>query len=95
MSVSFPLAGRESVKLVKVDEDDDLWADDNDDDDVVKSADESGSCFLQYFSLSWIYVHIKKSFACKKFIFVTYYRMDLLVLSLTCEILARIYNFEL
>jgi hypothetical protein len=53
LNASLPLAScasRESAKLVKV-EDDDLWADDNDDDDVVKSADESGSCFLQYFSL--------------------------------------------
>lgn len=46
MSVSLPLVGRESLKLVKVD---DLWAVDNDDDDadaVVKCADESGSFFV-------------------------------------------------
>lgn len=57
MSVSLPLVGRESLKLVKVD---DLWAVDNDDDDVdavVKCADESGSfLFLQYVSRFLFYL---------------------------------------
>jgi hypothetical protein len=40
--VSFPLVGRESVKLVK---DDDLWADD---DDAKCCADESESFFVYF-----------------------------------------------
>lgn len=85
LKVSFPLVGRESAKLVKV-EDDDLWADDNDDDDVVKSADESGSCFFAiFFSRLDLFTHKKVICMLKNFNFLWHTGTGLLVLTHNCK----------